>query len=312
MARCQGCNGTGWVTYSTMGWADNMDIDEHEETCDECDGTGAIPDDADADEALDDQAGGYQWQSAPDDRVRPEHLSLFPDRDSARDDDAGRHTLDAYWTPENLAGQLVELLALAPGTVALEGHAGGGAFVRAANAAGCKTYAIDIQQTVGLTQATEGFSMGTDFLQTRAMGEDKLFVNALQVFPRPQWVIGNPPYADAEAHVRKALEIATDGVAMLLRLGFLAGRGRADGFWKDWPLTELYVLSQRPSFTGRGTDSYDYGWFIWRKPNRSTLQVALDAVASGEDDGTFRLILEQALGLRDGDPGFVSHLLSWR
>jgi hypothetical protein len=27
----------------------------------------------------------------------------------------------------------------------------------------------------------------------------------------------------------------------------------------------VHVLSRRPSFTGGGTDSAAYGWFVWRK-----------------------------------------------
>ena len=36
-------------------------------------------------------------------------------------------------------------------------------------------------------------------------------------------------------------------------------------FWQKHPLSELYVLSERPSFINGKTDATAYGWFVWRK-----------------------------------------------
>jgi len=30
----------------------------------------------------------------------------------------------------------------------------------------------------------------------------------------------------------------------------------------------MFVLSKRPSFTGKGTDATDYAWFVWDKTDR--------------------------------------------
>jgi hypothetical protein len=49
---------------------------------------------------------------------------------------------------------------------------------------------------------------------------------------------------------------------MLLRLGFLESKKRRE-FWRRHPLTQLYPLIERPSFTGSGTDATAYGWFVW-------------------------------------------------
>jgi len=78
----------------------------------------------------------------------------------------------------------------------------------------------------------------------------------------PNWVVGNPPYLAAEAHIRHALRLAPN-VAFLLRLGFLESAKRLS-FWGQHPPSEVHVLAQRPSFTGKGTDSAAYGWFVWR------------------------------------------------
>ena len=48
----------------------------------------------------------------------------------------------------------------------------------------------------------------------------------------------------------------------LLRINFLGSQKRYD-FWQQFPPDGLYVLSKRPSFTGKGTDSIDYAWFVW-------------------------------------------------
>jgi hypothetical protein len=82
-------------------------------------------------------------------------------------------------------------------------------------------------------------------------------------------VIGNPPYCDAEAFVRHALYLTAPGgsVHMLLRLAFLAGQRRArGGLWES--LDAVRVLSRRPKFLERGTDSADYAWISWRKDRR--------------------------------------------
>lgn len=51
---------------------------------------------------------------------------------------------------------------------------------------------------------------------------------------------------------------------MLLRLAFLESKKRCD-FWQKHPVSKLYVLSERPSFTGAGTDATAYAWFVWNK-----------------------------------------------
>lgn len=79
-------------------------------------------------------------------------------------------------------------------------------------------------------------------------------------------VITNPPYTLAQEFVEKALRDVEDGgeVIMLLRLNFLESKKRAE-FWKQNPPSHIYVLTKRPSFTGKGTDATGYGWFVWTK-----------------------------------------------
>jgi len=59
---------------------------------------------------------------------------------------------------------------------------------------------------------------------------------------------------------------------MLLRLAFLESKKRKP-FWDKHPVTQLYVLSERPSFTNKGTDATAYAWFIWSKHREPKIQV---------------------------------------
>jgi hypothetical protein len=192
---------------------------------------------------------------------------------------------DSYFTPPALARVLVGLLPLEPGDVVLEPSAGGGAFCVALEARGCAVHALDVDpRAPALHMARPWRTQVGDFL-TADVG-------------RPQWVVGNPPYAVpgdpvtckkckgipvegtgacskckgvgytrpmvpmAENHARRALQVAERGVAMLLRLALLAGQKRTL-LWRSHPPAIVYVLPQRPSFTGGGTDQYDYMWCVW-------------------------------------------------
>jgi predicted RNA methylase len=79
----------------------------------------------------------------------------------------------------------------------------------------------------------------------------------------PTHVIMNPPYSYAQRFVEHALSIVRRGgtVAALLRLSFLASKQRRE-FHAKHP-ADVYVLTKRPSFTGKGTDACDYAWFVW-------------------------------------------------
>lgn len=87
-------------------------------------------------------------------------------------------------------------------------------------------------------------------------------------------VITNPPFSLAQEiieHVFATKDYSTE-VVMLLRLGFLESQKRKE-FWDKHPLTQLYVLSERPSFTKKGTDSAAYGWFVWSETRPPLIKV---------------------------------------
>lgn len=80
-------------------------------------------------------------------------------------------------------------------------------------------------------------------------------------------VMGNPPFNQAEAFVRRAWSATVQGgyVSFLLRLAFLEGGHRGKNFWPKYPPKHVDVLVNRPSFTGGGTDMAAYALFTWQK-----------------------------------------------
>jgi len=75
-------------------------------------------------------------------------------------------------------------------------------------------------------------------------------------------VIGNPPYSLAwpfVAQARQRFPCAT--ICYLLRVAFAASEERNAAMRYRAP--DVYLLPNRPSFTGDGSDSADYAWFVW-------------------------------------------------
>ena len=162
---------------------------------------------------------------------------------------AERRENDAYYTPDDLAAKLVGLLPIGETDSVLEPHVGGGAFLRALEGGPFRgfTMACDADHTApGLTLADE-----------RKIGD------FLTCSWEADWIIGNPPFTGFEAHLDKALTLAPN-VAFLLRLAAMESTKRIEP-WTRWPLRKVWVLAERPSFTGGKTDSCAYGWFWFER-----------------------------------------------
>lgn len=204
---------------------------------------------------------------------------------------------DCYETPQPLADFLVKTLVKdgflvgleygEPGII-LEPSAGNGRFVSSLT----RLTRYDVAACdIVLSDKLKDFNLGStycfeyDFLQFRGGWYDA--------------IVGNPPYTEAEAHIRHGLELLRPNgiLAFLLRTGFLGSHERYE-FWKKFPAQKIYALSERPSFVktvkckgcgwkvtmrpedehpsvcpGCGseklqvttTDASDYGFFVWRR-----------------------------------------------
>jgi len=186
--------------------------------------------------------------------MRGQALALFP---PAYQQTAGRDRLDRYYTPAAVAEACVSWLPIEDAAQVLEPHGGGGAFWRALVRKGHAVDVLDVDPMAPVWDCQLHQPGGP--VAPRRHVQEFLSWTPGKAF---HWVIGNPPYRDAELHVRKALEVSRRHVCFLLRLGFLESQERFP-FWSSSPLRHVFVLSRRPSFDGMGTDATAYGFFWW-------------------------------------------------
>lgn len=102
--------------------------------------------------------------------------------------------------------------------------------------------------------------MGTTHPSVTARCGDFL-PHAWQTAGRVDAILMNPPFSLAEEFVRACLARTLGPVAVLLRLGWLSS-ARRQPLVRELP-PDVFVLPDRPSFTGNGTDSADYCWAVW-------------------------------------------------
>ena len=170
-----------------------------------------------------------------------------------------RHRLDQYATPQSALDSIFPVFfSLYRGGALLEPSCGAGNVIdylsRAMPEAG---------PWLGV-EVDKRFAEGWDELA----GDQRIIDDFLTVdFGAKRWafVVGNPPYKEAEAFVRKCFELLeeeTGRLLFLLRLNFLGSQKRRQLF-ADLPLAHVFVLSKRPSFTNGGTDATEYAWFLW-------------------------------------------------
>lgn len=160
-----------------------------------------------------------------------------------------RHASDLYETPVVAVDVLYNEDNI-PGPI-LEPSAGKGAIANALRARGFYVTAYDLHEWYG----AKGVYPGVDFLRESDTRGCKS-------------IVMNPPYKDADAHVRHALKIAPQGgvVCVLLRLTWMAAKKRADLL----PHIEKIIICGRlkmlpPNVVDAGhSGTVDYAWFVFR------------------------------------------------
>jgi len=172
-----------------------------------------------------------------------------------------RNTCDTYQTPMNCIQSLLDNISIHEMNI-LEPSAASGNFIKALKLNGYdgNITAIELrhEEYSNLKEIANDVFIG-DFL-------------TLETDRKYDLIIGNPPFSKALEFLEKCFDLLSENgrMIMLLRTAFLESKQRYE-FWQKHPLTGLYVLSSRPSFTGKGTDSTSYSFF-WFSKNPSNYQ----------------------------------------
>ncbi len=157
-----------------------------------------------------------------------------------------------YPTPAWCVTRLLSHVEL-PGGQWLEPSAGDGAIIRAVNATrpDVSWNAVELRPHAAPSlRALGAVTTIDDFLRASHLGLP--FDVAL----------GNPPFSLAAQFVLKSLEHA-EQVVMLLRLNILGSSNDRRHLFETAGMPDVYVLPERPSFTGDGTDACEYAWMRW-------------------------------------------------
>jgi len=178
---------------------------------------------------------------------------------SATNRGAVRNEADFYVTPRKTVDLILNEISDSHYEYAqiLEPCAGNGAIVKALrewfSSSTITANEIRREERNSLFESGADYVVNCDFIKPNTLGSNY------------DLIITNPPYSIAQEIIEHCFKIAPDAeVIMLLRLGFLESQKRRE-FWERHPLTQLYPLLKRPSFTGKGTDATAYGWFVWSK-----------------------------------------------
>lgn len=104
----------------------------------------------------------------------------------------------------------------------------------------------------------------------------------------PDWVITNPPFNLGLEFAHRALDVAREGVALLMRTSWLESIDRYRELFAVKPPTAVAVFVERlPMVRGRwdpeASSATSYAWFVWRKGEAQTRLIWLP-------DGCSRLL----------------------
>lgn len=158
-----------------------------------------------------------------------------------------------YATPAKAVHQLLGHVDL-PGGRWLEPGAGSGSIIRAVN---------QVRQDVDWTAVELNPRMKQRLVKTKAR---TIIANFLHTFVTGKFdlALGNPPFSLAAYFLEHSMQLAPQ-VVLLLRLNWLGSSSKRRWIFDRYGVPDLFVLEDRPSFVGQGTDATDYAWMRWKR-----------------------------------------------
>lgn len=178
---------------------------------------------------------------------------------SATNRGSKRRPYDQYYTPHWVVHRLLEAIWIRPGDW-LEPCVGGGDIVKAVDSWFSKLFYPPVSWTTIDIDPSVDADICADYTH-RDIGE----------LPGYPWSVGitNVPYNQALEVIDQMLRDCKV-VAALLRLDWIAsGRRSGRQAWLKAHMPSVYVIPNRPSFDGVGTDACEYAWMVWRGPHGS-------------------------------------------
>ncbi len=168
-----------------------------------------------------------------------------------------------YATPAKAVHQLLRAVPLAGGQW-LEPGAGSGSIIQAVNKVrGDVTWAAaEIQKRFERKLIATG-------------AQEVMIGNYLRMQLPDVWdvALGNPPFSLASHFVDRSLRCCQQ-VILLLRLNWLGSSTRRRWVFERYGVPDVFVLADRPSFVGQGTDATDYAWMRWKRSGqKGTTQI---------------------------------------
>lgn len=166
-------------------------------------------------------------------------------------------SLDFFCTPPWSTRALLAELCLPLGTTVWEPAAGEGHMAEVIRDDGHDVFASDVHD-YGV-----GYAVGSFLLATLPLDD-----TVLPPFTT-EWIITNPPFNEAAAFAKRGLQIATEGVALLVRSNWLEGVERYTSLFSVNRPSEVFQFCERvPMTRGRwdpdASTATAYCWVVWR------------------------------------------------
>ncbi len=160
----------------------------------------------------------------------------------------GRETRDAYNTPPNVTGALLDFLELNPTIKIWEPAAGIGKLSNYLESQGHKVICSDIHD----------YDMGHEIKNFYKFTERKA-----------DHMITNPPFNVSEMFIKKSIELDIKVFCLLLKSTYWHAVSRLELFNSYRP-SYILPLTWRPDFKGLGAPTMDFSWNVWFDFDRQT------------------------------------------